>query len=426
LGGWAASPSNIKGTIKGSAYAFGLKKISLDGWSRLIATILGHADHPPCFAQMHEHVQYITKVPPGEFFLTDATCMVQAFRQVSDWYGMDLPVAFTDIYNYEAEALGAEMVYGDIDMPTINYSDPLIKEPGDLDRINLDLTIDSGRLRYLADNVRGLKEYCDLPRILPFCAPFSLAVGLRSYPRLIRDMRKDPKFAHELFTWITDEVHPRIIRIMREETGARLGMAADAWSCFPNLTPEMIENWVVPYNTRLRKNARKQGMLVSVIASSDYCEENPERFDRDTMEFCWRAFSRAALGNWVKKGSPIMGMGRTQEWPLEWLRDYATRDLVKFYGNRFVVAGYNARFMREGPVEVIVDFTKRIIDVLGREGKLLIFFSQIPASTPPEHVHAAIAAVKTYGKYPIAENLDDVKFEMPRFEPFDQWQKKSW
>ena len=88
------------------------------------------------------------------------------------------------------------------------------------------------------------------------------------------------------------------------------------------------------------------------------------------------------------------------------------------------MASINARFVREGPAEAIVDYVKRVIDVMGREGKLILFFAQIPAATPPEHIHAAIAALKTYGRYPIAEDLDQVEFEMPRFEPFQEWLSK--
>jgi hypothetical protein len=50
-----------------------------------------------------------------------------------------------------------------------------------------------------------------------------------------------------------------------------------------------------------------------------------------------------------------------------------------------------------------------------------MFLAQVPAATPPEHVHAAVAALKTYGRYPIAEDLDGVEFHVPEFEPFDVW-----
>ncbi len=422
-GGLALSPSYVKQALKGFGYGLGMRNLELEGIGNLVATFVSHGVHPPVLAQMHEHVQYVSKVPPKQFYLTDGLKMAEAFRQVSDWYGMDLPLPFTDVYNYEAEALGAKMIYGDIDMPTIDFTEPLIKEPGDIDKVNTDLTIDSGRLRYVAGAIRGMKQYAGMPKLLAFCAPFSLAVGLRSYPKLIRDIRKDPKFAHELFSWITDVVHPKFLSVLKDETGVRAGFGADAWSCFPNITVDMVEEWVIPYNQRLRKNARKIGMLVTGLAGADYCEENPDRFDRATMEACWRSGGRGTVGTWADHGMPMALMGPTQLWPLEWMQDYALRTSMKGYGKKPVLFGFNARFLREGPAEVIVDLIKRVIDKLGREGRLILFLAQIPAATPPEHIHAAVAAIKAYGRYPIATNLDDVKFTMPEFEPFEVWLK---
>jgi len=55
----------------------------------------------------------------------------------------------------------------------------------------------------------------------------------------------------------------------------------------------------------------------------------------------------------------------------------------------------------------------------------MFFFVQIPADTPPVNVHTAVQAIKTFGKYPIAENLDDVPFEIPKFEPYQEWLKRE-
>ncbi len=423
-GGIGLSPSYVKQAMAGFAYGLGLRNVQLEGIARLVATLVSHADYPPIFGQMPEHVQYLTKVPPKEYYYTDPEKVVEAYKLVSAWYGMDFSLAGTDAYVNEAEAMGAKMIYSDMDMPTIDFSDPLIKEPRDIDKVNTDFTIDAGRLRYLAASVAGFPK-CGLPKLVPCCAPFSLAVAVRSYPKLIRDMRKDPKFAHELFTWITDVVQPHFMKVLNKETGVRIALAADAWAAFPNLTLEMLEEWVVPYNARYRGNSMRKGFAVLPVAAADYCEENSDKFDRTTMEACWRELARTVMGAKIKKGLPIGLMGRTMEWPLEWLQDYAMHNKVPLYGKRPIILSFNARFLREGPAEVIVEWVKRIIDECGREGRLVPFIAQIPAATPPEHVHAAVAAIKTYGRYPIAENLDDVKFEMPEFEPFDVWLKKQ-
>ena len=146
---WKASPAYVKDACRGMFYATGMKQVRLAGMGRVTAALLGKPDHPPCFAQMHEHVQYLTGVPPREFYLTDGRKMVEAHKIVSDWYGMDLVLPFTDSYNIEAEALGAKMVYGDLDMPTIDQSQPLVADIRDIDRIEVSFHRDQGRIGYL-------------------------------------------------------------------------------------------------------------------------------------------------------------------------------------------------------------------------------------------------------------------------------------
>lgn len=420
-GAYALSPAYLKSILRGLLYGAGLKAIRPDGLARAIATIFGPAEHPPCFAQMHEHVQYISGIPPQRFYLDDGKAMVQATKSVNDWYGMDVPLPFTDVYNFEAEAMGAKMIYGDVDMPTIDFTAPLIAEPGDMDRIDTRFRADRGRIRYVIEATNSFTDICGMPKLLVFCAPFSLAAGLRSYPKLIRDMRKDPASARALFDWIVDEVHPRYLELIKKETGMRLAFGADAWACFPNLSLDMIEEWVIPYNMRLAKRMLRMGIIPILAGAGDYCEERVELFDRATMQACWRSLCRGVAGRGIVKGMPIMAMGRTQEWPLEWLQEYAVSDPLRLYGKRAILASINARFIREGPEEAIVDYVKRVVDTLGREGRLFMFFAQIPAATPPAHVHAAVAALKTYGRYPIPEDIDEVEFKAPSFEPYEDW-----
>jgi hypothetical protein len=49
----------------------------------------------------------------------------------------------------------------------------------------------------------------------------------------------------------------------------------------------------------------------------------------------------------------------------------------------------------------------------------------VPIGTPVEHVHAAVAAAKQFGSYPIAPDLDGRDFRMPEFTPFAEWMKKE-
>jgi hypothetical protein len=68
-----------------------------------------------------------------------------------------------------------------------------------------------------------------------------------------------------------------------------------------------------------------------------------------------------------------------------------------------------------------VDNIKRFVDVLGRENPIDIFLANVPSDTPTQHIHAAVAASHTYGRLPIAENLDEVEIEVPQRESFEEF-----
>jgi hypothetical protein len=87
----------------------------------------------------------------------------------------------------------------------------------------------------------------------------------------------------------------------------------------------------------------------------------------------------------------------------------------------YITAGIDATLLCEGPPHAIVERVKHYIDVLGRDGNFAIYLNQIPAETPAEQIHAAVAACHAYGQYPIAENLDDIAFELPERESFSDF-----
>ena len=93
--------------------------------------------------------------------------------------------------------------------------------------------------------------------------------------------------------------------------------------------------------------------------------------------------------------------------------------------NIFIRAGVNARVVRDGPVEKIIAIIKRYISTLARDHELTIWLANIPADTPAEHVHAAVAAAHTFGHKPLVKDLNKVKVEVPRRETFQEWKMKS-
>ena len=81
--------------------------------------------------------------------------------------------------------------------------------------------------------------------------------------------------------------------------------------------------------------------------------------------------------------------------------------------------------IEEGPPEVIVDNVRKLVKEGAGRGKFVLLLNLVPIGTPVEHVHAAVAAAKQFGTYPIAADLAGRAFRIPDFMPFEEWMKKE-
>ncbi len=370
----------------------------------------------PVMAPLAEHAQYLTGIPARTFY-SDAQVNVNTLAALAAYYGFDNAMGVGDTYNYEAEALGQKMVYSENAMPTVDSRDPLIKQHSDLQKIKVPDWLNAGRIRFVLDLIR-LNAELGMPGG-KFCAPFSLAVNIRSYPLLIKDLRKHPEFAHDLFTFLVDEILTSYLKLQKEHCGISAATAPDAWSAFPNLTPELAQTWVVPYAERLFKNCQSFGVKALVAGCFDYCEERIEKFDKTILFTCFDIQTKLAFGMPML----LLGMGRWHEYPLEPVLEY----LERYKNNNIravVMAQINARLLRDGPPQAIINLVRRFIDRLGRDHNLTIIMSNVPADTPPHHIHAAVAAVHTYGRLPLAENLDRIAVNIPERESFHDYVQK--
>ncbi len=367
----------------------------------------------PVFAQMHDYTMALAGVPARTFYW-DARTFVDTTALVAAYYDMDILLPVADVYNFEIEGMGGKMIYSDNAMPTIDFRDPLVKESDDLRLLKTPDFYRDGRLPYALDCIKLGTEYGVYQS--RFCSPFSMAVGMRSYPLLIRDMRRQPDFAHKLFTFIVDDVLIPHLRVHKEYCGITVARGADAWASVPNLSVKDMKEWVVPYNQRLMAKAGENGIATN-SNSGDYNEERLEKFDVEILHGSFDV-EVASQGS----SSLFLGMGRWEEYPLEPVREYTARFRNQGDSVRITV-GVNARLLRDGPIEKIVDTVKRFIDAFARDHELSIFLANLPMDTPSAHVHTAIAAAHTYGRKPIADNLNEIEFSLPEREPFQEWKK---
>ena len=406
-------------SIHGLLYGKGLRFGHPSGLARIIAAMTGdHADVIPFFGpQIHDHAMTVAKVP-ARLYYWNAELLVDVHLAVDRWYGFDSDTIIADAYNFEVEALGASMIYSDNAMPTVDVSHPLIKEASDLDKIG-PFDPSKGRIPMAVEVGQLFLKKAPGPFAGGFfCSHWSLLCQAMGYPKAVRAMKRDKGFATALFDWVNDQVLYPYMQVYAK-AGVKNANGADAWACFPDLTPELIVEWVVPYALKLRQQCKKElKMTVAAgTAAGDYCEEDPAKFDKDIMFRCWEAATKTMPLNVA-----FSGMGRTQDWDMTWLREFA---LQKGKGGHQlpIMASLNGRFMRDSTPDQIVAKIAQWIDIMGRDGRMLVFIGNVPADTPPVNIHTAVKAVRTLGKYPIAADLSSIKIAPPAFLPFDEWLK---
>ncbi len=405
--------------IHGVLYSKGLHFGHLSGLGRVVGTLIGgQADMVPFMgSQIHDHAMRLAGVAARNYYW-NAELLVALQIAVDRWYGFDSDNIIGDSYNVEVEALGAKMIYSDHAMPTVDVSDPLIKTPADLDKIG-PLDTSKGRIPMAVELGKLYLKYAPGPSAGGlFCSPWSLICQAMGYPKAVRAIMRDKAYGQALFEWAEERVLYPFMQAFTKN-GVKSAAGPDAWAAFPNLTPELAEEWVVPSVKRFGQRCKKElGMTVYAgTAAGDYCEEDPSKFDKATLFKCLIVGTKT-----FPLKVAFSGMGRTQDWNMNWMQEFAIQQGEK--GNKLpIMASLNGRFMRDSQPEKIVAKLREWIDIMARVGGLVVWIGNVPSDTPQINIHTAVKAVHTLGKYPIAADLSSVKIEPLAFKPFDEWLK---
>ena len=349
----------------------------------------------PVGAQMHDHAAHLAGVQKLELY-TNPRTFVETMLWAADYYELDVPFLSGDVYNIEAEALGQRMVYREHCMPEIDYTDPLIKSSKDLARLKPPDPYRSGRMPMILEINRYFQELTGLCSTLAFCAPFSLAVGVRGYMNLVRDMKRDPSFAHVLLEFLTMEILvPWIRTLARENPGGASSFSldafapadseraqrttisafgADAWASVPVVDLRMLRDFVLPYVIKLRET------LGDIDVGGWWGESHlkgtgPE----EMMEMQLRCVGGKSL--------LVLDPDGYELGPERVARFAASKGAL-------LILGIDAVLLRDGPPQAIADRVREYVRAGASAAGLILFLNNLPADTPPAHVKAALAAAK--------------------------------
>jgi uroporphyrinogen decarboxylase len=351
----------------------------------------------PIFAQMHDHAAWLTGVSVREY-LTNPQTFVRSAILASEYYQLEFPMLVYDAYNIEAEALGGKLIYFENAIPEVDRDNPLIKTPSDLTRLRPPDPHRAGRMPFVLEANYIYKDITGNDPNLSYCGPLTLAVQLLGYEQFILYRRENPAFLHRLLGFLTEEVLAPWISILREEAGGSLlVVGVEAWASLPLVTMEILEEFFVPYVRRLQAICGEVEVPVGGMWGESYLKDplpflklklemgrgrDLSGFDPDVCKLGPELYKRLALENDV---------------PLR--------------------LGIDGHLVRDGPVEALVSRIEYYLRVGAPGGRFSMFLNVIPMDTPPEHIHAAVQAVHSFGRYP-----SEIKTHRQEFSPLKEYE----
>ncbi len=379
----------------------------LTGARRVAEAIAGTPDCVPIYGSLPTHALHLAGIPARTFY-SEPVPFVQAQILLAEYYGFDLPIVYGDVHNIEAEALGRRIIYHEEAAPLLDPAQTLVQSRSDLDRLPTPDFHQAGRMPLILDSYRLAGELTGLPAWRWFCAPFSLACAVRGYAALVHDIRFEPTFAHALMERLTEQILAPWIRCqLAQAPAARAATGMDPWASVPIVTWPIVDEFVRPYVLRLQELFAAEGY--SVGATGYWGESQlPDPVPFLEAKIQMRGSLRG-LDPDVQRLGPKLYV------------DTAARHNVA------LALGLDSRLIHDGPVEAIVARVRAYIGAAAPRGRFTLVINNVPGDTPPEHVHAAVAATRLYGQYPIADDLDAIPFEMSDLEPFaDFCRRRGW
>jgi len=356
-------------------------------------------------AQANELIPQLCKVPYDYMFKENPVAMAEGMLLVWEYIGVDLLATYLDVYNFEAESIGAKLNFYEDHIPDIDRSDFLIKSETDLDKIKWN-GVKSGRFPYLIDFYKAVANYTGYEAFPLFCAPWSLASNIYGLENLIVAAMTDPGFVHEMLRRIIDDLQAPMYRELNEILpGLRTADLVDAWCSPPMVTYELVSEFLLPYLERLSEKIGIEGVVAAdggLWGASLYTGEMREKY----LELTVKAGGNLAVASY-DPDVEIIGP-RT-------LRRYADKCGLP------LTLGYGAaKLQLRSAAEIAEDIKEYTL--AGKDGNTpsVLFLNSIGPHTLPDKIHTAVASAKIYG----AVGTDaDTPFSPPVRESFEEFLK---
>jgi 5-methyltetrahydrofolate--homocysteine methyltransferase len=291
-------------------------------------------------------------------------------------YRFDTPSFIWDVYNVEAEALGLPLVLFEDMAPALDNVVPLIKDDADLARLKSPDPSSAGRMPMVAEIIHQVKELTGRRPPLCFCGPFTMAAHLMTFENLVVQISQNPAFVHKVMAFVVDEILvPYCQYMLKQFPDLPFYDGSDATASLPFITQDMQEEFALEPILRMQRQ-----LTLPVLVDNWWGDSYPQ----DKEQF-WENKLKVTPEYFKIQDPDLWKVGLAE--PM----DFARRQ------DKSVVLGIDNNLFQNGPAEEIEKRIHEYMEVVEEaDGKGCVYFCNLSAVTPPEHVKIAVDAALAF------------------------------
>lgn len=327
-------------------------------------------DRVPCNLFVGDHSARLTGVKVAELHLSvekAVEAQVAAYR-IYGTEGTSVGPGLGGV----AEAIGSKLEFPDFGAPYV--SDYAVKDFSDLDRLSVPDPAKAGRFPIILKTAERLIEELgkELPVSVGVPGPFTTAGNIRGAEKFMRDLYRNPEFAHRLLRLSTDS----IIAFVKEAAKLDVSISiAEPTASGSLISREQFRIFAFPYLKELTDAIRTAGKKAP------------------SLHICGN--TRKIWQEMAETGAGMLSLDNQVD----------LEDAKHAVGDQVVLVG-NIK-----PTETMYLGDPAAVEANAREclrkaydnpkGYILALGCGLPIRTPPENIHALRDSARKYGQYPL-------------------------
>jgi uroporphyrinogen decarboxylase len=275
-----------------------------------------------------------------------------------------------------AEALGSKLIFPDHGAPYV--TDYAIKDFSDLDKLPITDPKKSARFPFVLETAEALVDKLgkEIPVSVGIPGPFTTAGNLRGTVNFLRDLRKNPEFAHRILRLVTDTTIAFVKEVAKRDVSIEIDEPTASGAL---ISQDMFAKFTFPY---LKE-------VIDAIISSG--KSAPSLHICGNTKKIWTLMADAGAG--------ALSLDETID----------LEEAKKVVGHRVVLVG-NVKPTATMYLGTPKDVEREAIECLRKaydspKGYVLTLGCGLPIDTPPENILALRDAARKYGKYPFNPEL---------------------